>query len=63
MIKILNFTNSQQSLMSVDLMSNSLPFNSANKLMPIFEWKNLHLVESTIRFVNVYDSTGEKFIH
>ena len=63
MIKILNFTNSQQSLMSVDLMSNSLPFNFANKLMPIFEWKNLYLVESTIHFVNVHDSTGEKFIH
>ena len=62
-IKILNFTNSQQSLMSVDLMSNSLPFNFASKLMPIFEWKNLYLVESTIRFVNAYDSTGEKFIH
>ena len=63
MIKILNFTNSQQSLKSVDLMSNSLPFNFASKLMPIFEWKNLYLVESTICFVNAYDSTGEKFLH
>ena len=63
MIKSLNFTNSQQSLMSVDLTSNSLPFNFASKLMPIFEWKNLYLVESTIRFVNAYDSTGERSIH
>ena len=44
-------------------MSNSLLFNFASKLMPIFEWKNLYLVESTIRLVNAYDSTGEKFIH
>ena len=44
-------------------MSNSLPFNFASKLMQIFEWKNLYLVESKIHFVNAYDSTGEKFIH
>lgn len=38
-IKILNFTNSQQSLMSVDLMSNSLPFNFASKLMQFLNGK------------------------